>query len=271
MPSCPHCGFSVDSGAVTCPLCGSELGTRGGESPEGTRGPSAGVAPTVPVREAERLAWEDPDRDFFSSLFEAWRTSLFEPSRFFRSVSWEGSFGRPLLYFLIVFVVAALFSSLWQGLVFAPWTRHMIEAFGGGEDWIGGRWGAAGLAFNFFVSPFTALFVLGLGTVVLHLFVLMLVPTRRGIGQTARVVCYSWGPALLTIVPVLGPLAAYFVWIPVLEVLGLREAHRTTTGRAIMVCLGPVVVLLLLTIAFAILVALFASAYSGTPGVLKRI
>lgn len=270
MPDCPHCGFSVDPGAVTCPLCGSELGTRGGPGPEAVAGPAPATASSMEPA-AGRLDWEDPNRDFFSSLFDAWRTSLFEPTRFFRCVNWEGSFGRPLLYFLIMFVLAALFGSLWQGLVLGPWTRHVVEAFGGGDEWIGGRWGAARVAFSFFVSPFWGLFVLGLGTVVLHLFVLMLVPTRRGIGQTARALCYSWGPALLAVVPILGPLAAYFVWIPVLQVLGLREAHRTSTGRAVMVWLGPTVILLVLSIALAILVALFASAYSGTPGVLKRI
>jgi hypothetical protein len=269
MPDCPHCGFSVEPGAVTCPLCGSELGTRGagaGRPPE-----AAAPAPGGGAATGERLAWEEPDEDFFSSLFDAWKTSLFEPARFFRSVSWEGPFARPLLYFLIVFVAAALFGAVWQGLVFRPWARHVIEVWGGVEWPMLGRQGPASVLFDFFLSPFAGLFVLGVSTLIFHLFVLLVVPTRRGIGQTARVVCYSWGPAVLAIVPVLGPLAAYLVWIPVLQVLGLREAHRTTTGRAILVWLGPLVILLLMSIALAILVTLFASAYSGHGNILRRI
>ncbi len=267
MPVCPHCGFTVDEGAVTCPLCGSELGTRG---------PSAGERTEDARQEpGARLDWEDPSRDFAASLASAWRTSLFEPARFFRSVGWEGALGRPILYYLLMFVLAGLFGLLWQQLVFGSLARHLLRAWAGtrwgGGEWPVGRWGAASGVFWFFLSPFVGLFALGVWTVILHVFVLVLVPTRRGIGETARVVCYSWGPALLTIVPVVGPLAAYWVWIPILQVVGLREAHRTTTTRALLVWLAPLVLLLLLGIALAIFVALAASAYMGHGGAPRRI
>lgn len=261
MPSCPHCGFTVDADARTCPLCGSPVG---GEAPERTA--DSGGAPGT-----GGLDWEDPDRPFLASLFEAWRTSLFEPTRFFRQVSWEGGFGRPLLYYLVAVVVAALFNSVWQALWLGAFGRRVIGLLWGMAGMHGWRWSGNGVLLRFFLSPFYGLVGLGIAAAVFHVFVLILVRDRRGLGATARVVCYSMGPAVLSVVPVLGPLAAYLVWIPILQVVGLREAHRTSTGRAVAVWLGPLVILLLLSLALTLLVLLVAGGYGGGSGVLRRI
>lgn len=267
MPSCPHCGFTVEAGAVTCPLCGSRIGG-GREGDGGAGGP--GEAPGAERTAGGRLAWEDPAEPFLGSLVDAWRTSTFEPTRFYRSVSWEGSFARPLLYFLIAFVTAALFASIWQAVYLDTVAREMMRAWGFGSQtaW---SWNGGTVLLRFFLSPFYGLVVLGISTVVFHVFVLVLAPRRRGIGATARALCYSMGPAVFAIVPFLGPLAAWLVWIPILQVIGLREAHRTTTGRALAVWLAPMVLLFLVSIAFAVLVVMMLGRASGGPGVLRRI
>lgn len=292
MPSCPHCGFTVDPDARTCPLCGSPIGgdavpEAGSESaaggpggrtadaggaaaptPRGAAGP--GGAGSARANAAGGLAWEDPERPFLASLFDAWKTSLLEPSRFFRSVSWEGSLGRPLLYFLLVFATAALFSAVWQAAWMDQFAREWMHAWGGAGA-SSFDFSTDGVLLRFFLSPFYGLLMLAVATVVFHVFVLVLVRERRTIGATARAMCYSMGPAVLSIVPIVGPLAAWFVWIPILQVIGLREAHRTTTGRAMAVWLAPAVLFLLAVLALAFLVVMMMGQYGGASGVLRRI
>jgi len=261
MSSCPHCGFNVDPEAPTCPLCGSRIGGEAAAGSGGaTGGPDAGGG----------LAWENSRSPFLSSLFDAWKTSLLEPSRFFRSVSWEGSFGRPLLYFLLVFATAALFSAVWQAAFLDRAAREWMQVWGGTAA-SGFEWGTDGVLLRFFLSPFYGLLLLAIATVVFHVFVLVLVRERRSIGATARAMCYSMGPLALSIVPIVGPLAAWLVWVPILQVIGLREAHRTTTGRALAVWLAPTVLFFLAVLAFAVLVVMMLGRYGGPTDVLRRI
>ncbi len=214
MPICPHCGFESGHGAIECPLCGTRLSEAAASKPGQV--PAGGVA------------WEDPSVAFPASLLRTWRDSLFQPSGFFRRVAWEGSLARPLLYYLLVSITSAFFVLLWRSTD-AP----LLPAAFGPETPL------APLV-QFFFEPFAALIGLGLGVLVLQLFALILAPARRGMRATARVFCYSAGPAVFTAAPIVGP-AVGAVWSLVLLVIGLREAHRTTPGRAAAIVLIPVV------------------------------
>ncbi len=214
MPICPHCGFESGHGNIECPLCGTRLS-------------EAAVAHHDQTR-AGSVAWEDSSVAFPASLLRTWRDSLFQPAAFFRRLAWEGSLARPLLYYLLVSITSAFFVLLWRSTD-APLLTAAFRP-------------AAPLAplVQFFLEPFAALIVLGLGVLVLQLFAVILAPARRGMRATARVFCYSAGPAVFTAAPVLGP-AVGAVWSLVLLVMGLREAHRTTPGRAAAIVLIPVV------------------------------
>lgn len=227
MPICPRCGFETAGGSSACPLCGSALG-----------------APAQ--REGGRAAWEDEAVPFPRNLLETWRESLFGPGAFFGRVAYEGSLARPLLYYLVISVASAFFTLWWEAVGWVP-----------GRALLGDRSGAEALV-NFFLSPFAALFGLAGWTLVLHLFVLLLAPSRRGLGATARVVCYSSGPMVLTAVPFLGAVVGG-VWTLVLQVVGVRVAHRTTAGRAaaaVLLPLGGVLLLALLVVMLVVVVGL---------------
>lgn len=263
MPTCPHCGHDADASADECPLCGTPLpgpdgraaaagggrprsgGPRGGQGPGGaTGGPAAAEGP---------VPWEDPDLGFADGIWWTWRESLFEPARFFGRIRDEGTVMRALLYFLLVTVTASFFTVVWEarGLTFA----HLA-----GYVEMGGAM-AAGSAVSFVLSPFVAVVVALLLTVTFHLGALMVAPERRGMGATARVVCYAAGPSVLAVVPILGP-AVGAVWGLVLQVVGLREAHRTTTPRAIFMVFW----LWIAFVVFGVLLGLLAAWVGGAGG-----
>lgn len=214
---CPHCGHETE--AATCPLCGSDVvgaGDPGGDGP----GP---------------VPWEDPSVPFPDDLVRTWQSSLLEPSAFFGRVTGRGGFSRPLLYFLLATVAGAVFTLVWE---YAP-----ILPGAPAEGPLG-----IGPAVFFFLTPFVSLVSLAVSTLLYHLGAAVLAPERRGVGATARVVCYASGPSVLAVIPVLGGLVG-LVWTWVLQVVGLREVHRSSTGRAVVMVFWPWILFSLVTAA----------------------
>lgn len=195
------------------------------------------------------VAWEDPSVGFPVDAWTTWRESLLEPSAFFRRLDPGGSMARAVLYLLLVTVLGAFFHLMWQAFLYVPMMGDAAP-YGGGFHLV-----------QFFTAPFVVLIGLGLQTVVLHLFVLLLAPERRGVGATARVICYAASPAVLVAIPFVGGLVAW-VWSVALQVIGLREVHRTSTGRAVVVALSPLILGLAAGLALGLLVALTAGGWS---------
>ncbi len=216
---CPHCGFESGTGTA-CPLCGTRFATTAdadGSSPQG-----------MPP------AWEDPQARFPANLLATWLQSLFDPATFFGRLPYGASLARPILYFLIITVLGAFFEFWWDSLgVVAryPLAGLYEEAL----------WSETSALMGFFLSPFVGMIALFVWSLVLHLFVLMLAPDRRPFGATLRVVCYAVGPNLFTVVPFIGFLVGA-VWGLVLQVVGMREAHRTSTGRGVAIVLLPMLI-----------------------------
>ncbi len=206
----------------------------------------------------ERTPWEDDARGFPGNLVATWWESLTGPERFFERVDFQGPFARPLLYYLIVSIISSLFTVAW-GL---GGTQDATLAFLSQELGLDAR---GALLLSFFLSPFYALALLAVGSLVMHLFVLLLAPEHGGLGTTARVICYASGPAVLTIVPYVGVWLAW-LWSLVLLVVGVRGAHRTSVGRATAVVLLPYAIGLALLVLFVLAALLILGVLMELPG-----
>lgn len=223
MMTCAKCGHES---AVfdRCPFCGEAAATS-----EGRRTTDEGSAgdPNLP-------AWEDAAVPFPLNLIETWRRSVFEPGAFFADGPFDRAAVRPVLYYLLVSVLVAALSLTWGALL--PTTQPglvetLAEIVNVALPDAAGTVGSAGRLADFFLTPFSAVLYLIIASLLLHVFVLMLVPGRRSLTATVRTVCYACGPGVFAIVPFVGGWVAG-IWGVVLTVIGLREAHRTTTGRA---------------------------------------
>lgn len=204
-----------------------------GPGPDVAAGPTPGVTRSFP--------WPPPDGEsLIGALGDTWRGAVFSPRSFYAALP-QGQLGAALLYYLVVGIAAAALQLFWDTVW--PSGGGWLDALNPGTS--------VSPLVNFLLSPLYLLASLVLAGGVAHLLVLVLVREPRGFDTTLRVYAYAYSPMLFAVVPRIGALLG-FVWMVVIAVIGVREAHGTTTGRAVTVVLVPLLLALAL-IALAML------------------
>ena len=149
-------------------------------------------------------------------------------------------------------VIVAVFSLL-SALLFATAMGSVGSMMGFGQlgtmMGIGtGLGGAAAIFILMFISGIIRVFV---NSAIVHIGV-YIVGGKNGIEQTIKAVIYGSTPGLLLgWVPIIGGLAG--LWSLVLQVLGIRQLHDVTTGKAIIAVIIPIAIL-------GAILAMFAAA-----------
>jgi len=230
---CPQCGF-VQSQAPECVKCGIVF-SKVGERSVSHHSTGVGVIDESTVDEIEDEAstpWEDmADLGFVNAFTRTVQQVLSTPDLFFRKVS-IGGILSPLLFGVLTSVIAVLFTLLWQ--------YFFAGMFGGANM----AFAKSALAYAFLVPVFVAIgfFVAG---GVLHTALMVVGGNRSGFGATFRILMYSNSTQLIAIIPLLGSIFA-FVYYPVLIIVGLKEAHGITMGRAAFAVFVALIVALIL-------------------------
>ncbi|MGB3681089.1 MAG: YIP1 family protein [Rubrobacteraceae bacterium] len=207
-------------------------GVAGGGPGEGPGGASMGSTAT-------EFTYTDPVQSFVGTV----RDLVTRPIGFFRGIARRGDFVNPLIFALVCTVISAAIGGL-LGVLYA--------AVGIGDAGVGGAIGA--FVASMFFTPIVSAIALFVGAGVLHLLVaLMIKPADTGFESTFRVVSYTSVAQLASWVPVLGPLVA-FVASVALSIVGIREVHETTTGKAALVVLIPAAVALLVALFLIVVV-----------------
>ena len=229
-------------------------GSGGGPGAGGSSGGSG--VPPPPRVSGGSSSGEFDYGELVPSFIRTVREVLLNPVGFFRGVPRQGNFLSPLLFAAICALISAVIGGI-LGFV-------LRLALGNG---VAGSFGR--LISTVIGAPISTIIGLFIGAAIYHLLVLLLVrPRHEGYEATFKALAYasavnvfSW----LVFIPILGILVviAIVVYNVVLTVIGIREMHATTTGRAVAVVLIPVIVvgLLALLLVGAIL-AIIAAALS---------
>jgi hypothetical protein len=254
---CPHCGKEVADDQLFCHHCGSRLREENATAPL-----EEVVAPGEAGR--ERTAWEDREtRGFFGGLFRTLNDALFRPSEFFRKMPVSGGLTDPLLYGLILGMVGIMFSYLWQ-IVTRGSMQGMIpgmQATAGPDILRGG-----GLALMAFFSPFFIIIGMFVSAGILHVCLMLVKGTKADFEGTFRVVAYGYSANIFMVIPFCGGLLTV-VWALVLSIIGLREAHETTGGKAAFAVFLPAI--LCCGLAFLTVAAILGAA-AGSLGMIMN-
>jgi hypothetical protein len=117
------------------------------------------------------------------------------------------------------------------------------------------------------MMPFLLIIWLFIVSGMLHLFLMIVGGARAGFEATFRVVSYSVSPYLLMVIPYCGVLITP-LWALSLFMIGIRDAHETTGGKATAAVLFP----FLLCCGMMVLAAfLFMGAIASSFGAMMQM
>ncbi len=183
-----------------------------------------------------------------NSFVDVARRVVLQPVRFFAGLPRGGILLNPLVFALVCIVVSAILSGLLvlvgvqQNPGFNPNPQNALPSvFTPGSA----------LA-SIIVAPVFGAIGLFIAAAIQQLLVRLVVgPANSGFASTFRVASYTQVTGLVNWIPVVGPLLSLYGLY--LAIVGIREAHGTTTGKAALVILIPFAVVLV--VALTVLVA----------------
>ena len=175
------------------------------------------------------------------SFVDTVRRVVLQPVGFFAGLPRSGSLLNPLVFALICTEISVILGGI-LGLVgvregFVAGYGFQVPENQDFGEFIGSViFAPIGSAISVFV-------VAGIG----HLLVMLVVgATNSGFGATFRVASYASVTSLVSWIPIIGGLLGlYGIY---LAVVGIREMHQTTTGKAVIVVLFPVILILVLAL-----------------------
>jgi len=240
---CQHCGKEISEGQAFCQFCGGKT----------TAAPAPGMG-------REHTAWEDEGTQLtFGGLVATLKESLFNPSDFFRKMNVSGGMTNPILYALITGMVGWMAYYFWE-IVFHDTLRDLLPSTTHtGFD----IFAETGLVIKAILTPFMLIIGLFIWSGILHVLLLLVRGAKNGFEATFRVVSYISGASIFLIIPLCGAFLSA-IWTLVLAVIGLRDAHGTSGGKATFVVLFPLIICCAFVALFSLLVLGTVAASFGT-------
>ncbi len=250
---CPHCGKEIADGQVFCQYCGVRVG-------------EAVSAGPMPGTGRSKTPWEERQTiGFMAGFFRTLKKALFHPTDFFRTMTVTGGLTDPLLFAMVVGMVGLTFFYFWDTLLHSSMQNFMSPELRAASEH--GAFGALGASIAAILTPFFLILWLFAVSGMLHLFLLIVGGARAGFEATFRVVSYGISTFLFLILPVCG-MPIVWVWSLILAIIGLKEAHGTSGGRAAAAVLLP---LIFCCGVLALALALFMGAVAASFGDIVRM
>ncbi len=214
-------------------------GSGGPASSGGSSGGAGGAPPRASAAPGREFDYRDPVQSFINTV----RNVVTAPVAFFRGLIGHGDLVNPLIFVIICYEISAILGGL-------------LALVG-----ISGQQGFGPFLGSLVLAPIGAAIGLFVAAGIIHLLVMLVIGSRNaGFAGTFRVSAYSSVTSLVSWIPVIGWIASlYGIY---LAIVGVREVHNTSTGKAAIVVLIPAVIILLLIFVLVVLVgaALFFGA-----------
>ena len=270
--SCPRCDAPILPSDRTCFVCGHVLEETVAPARPALADPGAQTAeregrpvpvqpreaPPAPEERALQVAaaatepppWElRRQYGFWGALWLTWRDSMFKPVTFFRRMPARSGYGPAIGYTLLLTAIAIFFRFYW-GTIETLLTGGLEE---GVLLTILGGLAVLVLGGGFLLAMYLGMLFLIVGLI--HVGFMIVGAGRMGYEATFRATAYASGPAAFAIFPFFGPLLS-MVWGSVLLFIAVREAQRTTNGRATLAFLVPLIAAFLFFLFLGIVVAI---------------
>ncbi len=181
----------------------------------------------------------DPVNSFFGVV----RGVVLQPVRFFAGLPRSGALLNPLLFALICIVISAILS----GVLVLLGVQRAPGFNPNPQNAIPSTFAPTSAIASIIFAPIGGTIGLFVTAAIQQLLVRLIVgASNSGFGATFRVASYTQVTSLVNWIPIAGPLLALYGLY--LSIVGIREMHSTTTGKAALVILIPFVVVLILAL-----------------------
>jgi hypothetical protein len=178
-----------------------------------------------------------------NSFVDVARRVALQPVRFFAGLPRDQNLLNPLVFALVCIVVSAILSGLLvllgvqQNPGFNPNPQNAIPS----------TFAPASALASILLAPILGAIGIFIAAAIQQLLVRLVVgENNQGFVATFKVASYTQVTALVNWIPIIGPLVALYGLY--LSIVGIREVHGTTTGKAALVILLPALVVLVVTV-----------------------
>jgi hypothetical protein len=224
--TCPQCGLEQPE-TDECVKCGIII-SKYKQYEEMARSVEGQVRE---ISKEEYVPWESGE-GFIAAFFQTVRESLFSPGRFFKKISSGDGYWAPLIYGLIAGIIGNGCAIFWLWLFMGqliPMNR---------------------IPFHYSLSvlqiivplPFQQAIAILIGSAIVHLCLMIVGGNNNGYKTTFRAIAYSYSGYLFGIIPFIG-LMIGGIYTFVLTIIGVKEGHEISTGKAILAVLLPAIVI----------------------------
>ncbi len=251
MMTCPQCGFEQPE-TDECIKCGIII-SKYVQYQEMARSFEGQVRE---ISAEEYIPWESGE-GFLKAFYRTTRDSLFSPSQFFKKISSGEGYWAPLIYALITGIIGKGFAIFWFWLFMAQWIPIMDR-----------------IPFRYSLSilqivaplPFQQAIAIFIVSAIIHLCLMIVRGNNNGYKTTFRAISYSNSAQLFSIVPFVGSFIG-FIYMIILFILGAREGHGISTGKAVLAVLLPLIVIFGLIFIAIMIVMVFVGSMGFFGGV----
>jgi hypothetical protein len=178
-----------------------------------------------------------------NSFVDVARRVVLQPVRFFGGLPRDQNLLNPLVFALVCIVVSAILSGLLvllgvqQNPGFNPNPQNAIPS----------TFAPTSALASILFAPIGGAIGIFVAAAIQQLLVRLVVgENNQGFASTFKVASYTQVTALVNWVPIIGPLVALYGLY--LSIMGIREIHGTTTGKAALVVLIPFLVVLVVAV-----------------------
>jgi len=190
----------------------------------------------------------------WASIFATIKAVVFSPETFFHSLGRGGGIHEPFAFGLLLGSASAMFGLFWKFLVLSGGLMAVdLPLIGHRTAW-----------FVFLVllvlAPVFVAASMFIFAFTLHLMLRLMGAGGNGFEASFRVIAYGQATQIWAMIPFLGGWVG-FIWQFIVQVIGLKEIHRTSYLRVIAAFLIPLVLFFL--IFAAVLIPLVAMLIRG--------
>jgi len=224
---CPQCGFEQPE-TKECIKCGVIISKYSFQKE---------TAPPIEEKVKEILPedkyvpWESGE-GFFSAFLKTTRDALFSSTRFFKKVGAGEGYLSALIFGLISGIIGAGGALVWQWYLFSQWFPvQKLSGFSSGIY----------ITLLIIFVPLTIIFSLFAGSVITHFCLMIVGGNKKGFQTSFRAISYAFSGNLFAIIPFIGSTIGGIYFL-ILTIIGLREGHGISTGKAVLAVFLPLIV-----------------------------